>query len=150
VWDLEENAGAIAGLGIASASPAVGEVEQYLDSLTYDFVTLVAANVGHESNAASVVLLGRMVQPLSGRMSIRFVLTRHHYYSIVCIVASAAYAAGTQTRNFLLSASRGGKYNPEFRWEGCKKLEGCKNKNFALQAELRSKFLPRETARCPL
>jgi hypothetical protein len=113
VWDLEENARAIAGLGIASASPAVRQVEQYLDSLTYNFVALVSANVGHESDPASVVLLRRMVQALSGRRSIRSVLTRHH--SIVGIVASAARAAGTQTRKFLLSACRSGKYNPEFR-----------------------------------
>ena len=88
VWDLEENAGAVAGLGIASAGPAVRQVEQHLDSLTYDFVTFVAANVGDESDSAGVVLLRRMVQTLSGRRSIRFVLTRHH--SVVGIVASAA------------------------------------------------------------
>jgi hypothetical protein len=117
--DLEQNAGAIAGLGIASAGPAVRKVEQHPDSLTYDSVTFVAADAGHESDPAGVVFLRGMVQPLSGRRSIGFVLTRHH--SIVCIVASAAYGAGTQTCNFLLSASRGGKYNPEFRWEGCKK-----------------------------
>jgi hypothetical protein len=87
--DLEENAGTIAGLGIASARPAVREVEQYLDSLTYNFVALVSANVGDESDSARVVFLRRMVQALSGRRSIRFVLTRHH--SVVGIVTSAAY-----------------------------------------------------------
>jgi hypothetical protein len=91
----------------------VREVEQYLDSLTYDFVAFVAENVGDESDSASVVFLPRMVQALSGRRSIRFVLTRHH--SVVGIVASAACAAGTQTRKFLLSARCVGKYNPEFR-----------------------------------
>jgi hypothetical protein len=47
----------------------------------------VAENVGDESDSACVVLLRRMVQALSGRRSIRFVLTLHHS---VGIVASAA------------------------------------------------------------
>ena len=84
VWDLEENAGAIARLRIASAGSAVRQVEQHLDSLAYDFVTLVAANIGHESNPAGIVLLRRMVEALSGRRAIRFFQTRRHghVYSI--------------------------------------------------------------------
>src|SRR6266849_4992046 len=72
MWDLQENAGAVARLGIASAGPAVRQVEQHLDSLAYDFVTFMAANVGHESDPAGIVLLRRMVQTLSGRRTIRF------------------------------------------------------------------------------
>jgi len=37
------------------------QVEQHLDSLAYDFVALVAADVGHESNPTGIVLLRRMV-----------------------------------------------------------------------------------------
>jgi len=80
VWDLEENAGAIAGFGIASARPPVRQVEQHLDSLAYDIVTFVAANVGYESNPAGVVLLRRMVQTLGRRRAIRFFQTRRHWY----------------------------------------------------------------------
>jgi len=72
VRDLEQNAGAIARLGIASAGPAVRQVEQYLDSLAYDFVTFAAANIGHEPDPAGIVLLRRMVEALSGRRAIRF------------------------------------------------------------------------------
>jgi hypothetical protein len=79
VWDLEENAGAIAGFGIASAGSAVRQVEQHLDSLAYDCVTLVAANVGDESDPAGVVLLRRMVETLGGRRTVRFFQTRRHY-----------------------------------------------------------------------
>jgi hypothetical protein len=78
VWDLEENAGAVAGLGIASAGPAMPQVEQHLDSLVYDVVTFVAANVGYESDPASVVLLRRMVQTLGGWRNIRIFPTRRH------------------------------------------------------------------------
>jgi hypothetical protein len=78
VWDLEENAGAVAGLGIASAGPAVRQVEQHLDSLIYDIVTFVAANVGYESDPAGVVLLRRMVQTRGGWRNIRCFPTRRH------------------------------------------------------------------------
>ena len=78
MWDLEQNAGAIAGFGIASAGAAVRQIEQHLDSLFYNFVAFVAANVGHESDSAGVVLLRRMVQPLGGWRAIRFLPTRRH------------------------------------------------------------------------
>src|SRR5208282_5779209 len=92
VWDLEENAGAIAGLGIASAGPAVRQVEQHLDSLAYDVVTFMAADVGYESNAARVVLLRRMVQALGGRSTIRFFFTRRHGH--VCSIGVVCGALG--------------------------------------------------------
>jgi hypothetical protein len=78
VWDLEENAGAVAGLRIASAGPAVSQVEQHLDSLVYDVVTFVAANVSYESDPAGVMLLRRMIQTLGGGSTIRFFPTRRH------------------------------------------------------------------------
>src|SRR6266852_988860 len=78
VWDLEENARAIAGFRIASAGPAMRQVEQHLDAFAYDVVTFVAADAGHESDPAGVVLLRRMVQTLSGRRAIRFFQTRRH------------------------------------------------------------------------
>src|SRR4029077_1248877 len=91
MWDLEQNAGAIARLRIASAGSAVRQVEQHLDSLAYDFVTLVAANMGHESDPARIVLLRRMVEALSGGRAIRIFQTRRHghVYSIglLCRIA---------------------------------------------------------------
>jgi hypothetical protein len=61
VWDLEENAGAVSGLGIAPAGSAVRQVEQDLDSFGYDVVTFMASDVGYESDAAGVMLLRRVV-----------------------------------------------------------------------------------------
>ena len=60
------------------------QVEQHLDSLAYDFVTFVTANIGYEPDPAGIVLLRRMVEPLSGRRTIRFFQTRRHghVYSI--------------------------------------------------------------------
>ena len=56
VWNLNQNAGAVAGLGIATAGPAVGEVNENLNSLLDDVVALVAADAGHESHTACIVL----------------------------------------------------------------------------------------------
>jgi len=96
VWDLEENAGAIAGFGIASARPPVRQVEQHLDSLAYDIVTFVAANVGYESNPAGVVLLRRMVQTLGGRRTIRFFEARRHgHVGSMSIIAAKSAAFGS-------------------------------------------------------
>jgi hypothetical protein len=78
VWDLEQNASAIARLRIASAGPAVRQVEQHLDSLAYDFVTFMAANIGYEPDPAGIMLLRRMVEALSGGRAIRFFQTRRH------------------------------------------------------------------------
>src|SRR5260370_8114192 len=138
VWDLEENAGAIARLRIASAGPAMRQVEQHLDSLAYDVVTLVAANAGHESDPAGVVLLRRMVQTLSGRRAIRFFQTCRHGHRLRRtpplpdrLFLSWDFArkgcggvahsgSGTHSCRFLLTARRTVKYNSEFRYKGCK------------------------------
>jgi hypothetical protein len=61
VWDLEKNAGAVASLGVASTSAAVGQVEENLNPFAYDVVRFLTTNVGDESNAAGVTLLRRMV-----------------------------------------------------------------------------------------
>ena len=96
VRDLEENAGAIAGFGIASAGAAVREVEQHLDSLAYDVVALDAADAGHESDPAGIVLLRRMVETLGGRGPIRFFSTRRHgHVGSIRMVAGCLAASGS-------------------------------------------------------
>ena len=42
VGNLDQNAGAVAGLGVAAASAAVREVQKDLDALLDDFVALLA------------------------------------------------------------------------------------------------------------
>jgi len=61
MWNLQQYARAVARLWIASASPTMRQVEQHLNSLGYDFVALFAPHVRYKSNAASIVLLRRMV-----------------------------------------------------------------------------------------
>ena len=79
VRNLNEDAGAVASFGIASAGAAVGEVDQYLDSLADDVVALLAANVGDKSNATGIVLVRRIVQTLRWRQAIRaFCFWRSH------------------------------------------------------------------------
>ena len=65
VGNLDQDARAIAGLRIASASAAMGEIDQNLHTFEHDVVRLPAFNIRDEPDAASVVLVLRPVQALS-------------------------------------------------------------------------------------
>ena len=65
--NLDEYAGAIAGFGVAAAGAAVGQVDQNLNSLLNDLMTLIAANAGYEPDTASIVLVLRVVKTLRRR-----------------------------------------------------------------------------------
>jgi len=84
MWNLEQNASAIAGFGIAPAGAAVRKIQQNLNSLTYDVVAFVAANVGHESNPAGIVFLRGMVQALGRGRATGFFQTDHRHHYIPC------------------------------------------------------------------
>ena len=92
--NLQENAGAVAGLRIASAGPAVRQVEEHLYALADNFVTLVSADVGHEPDSAGVMLLRRMVQSLGRRRRVRFVSTHRHciFAFLATLPASLAFS----------------------------------------------------------
>jgi len=79
-------------LGTASAGSAVRQVDQHLNPLAYDVVTLVAANVGDESDPASILLLRRMVQTLGGWWTVRF-LSVHRHIDIRSMPELAAFTA---------------------------------------------------------
>ena len=64
VRNLNQNAGAIAGLRIAAASAAVRQVDQNLDALEDDIVRLLPLDVRDEADAASVMLVLRAVKSL--------------------------------------------------------------------------------------
>jgi len=49
--NLDQNAGAIAGLRIAAAGPAVRQIQQDLYALEDDVVALVALDAGYKANA---------------------------------------------------------------------------------------------------
>ncbi len=59
VRNLDQNARAIAGLRIAPAGAAMGQVDQNLDAFQDDIVRLSAFNARDKSDAASIVLVLR-------------------------------------------------------------------------------------------
>ncbi len=71
VWHLEENARAVAGVLLATARAAVLQVEQNLDGLLDQVVRFAVLEVGDEADAAGVVLVVGVVQPLLGGVSVR-------------------------------------------------------------------------------
>ena len=72
--NLNQHARAVAGLGIAAASSAVLQMGEHLDSLLHDGVALLAANAGDETEAAGIMLVGRIVQTLGRRQSVGVLL----------------------------------------------------------------------------
>jgi hypothetical protein len=61
---LEEDAGAVARVRLASAGAAVLEVDEHLDGLRDDVVRSPVLEIGHEADAARVVLVGRVIKSL--------------------------------------------------------------------------------------
>ena len=62
VRDLEEDAGAVAGVGLAAARAAVRQVLEHLQRLADDGVRLAAFDVHDEADAAGVVLVAGVVE----------------------------------------------------------------------------------------
>ncbi len=69
VRDLDQDACAIAGLRIATASAAMREIDEDLQAFGDNVVRLLALNIDYEANAAGVVLVARVVESLSGGKS---------------------------------------------------------------------------------
>ena len=64
VRHLHQDAGAVAGVDLASARAAMQQVDEQLQRLADDAVGLLALDVNDEADAAGVVLVPRIVQPL--------------------------------------------------------------------------------------
>ena len=64
VRNLDQDAGAVAGLRIAAARSAVRQVDQNLNSLDDDIVRLLAADVGDKPDTAGVAFVGGVVKTL--------------------------------------------------------------------------------------
>ena len=64
VGNLDEDAGAVAGFGVAAGGAAMGEVDEDLEALADDLVALFAADVRDQSHAAGIVLIARMIEAL--------------------------------------------------------------------------------------
>ena len=61
---LHQDAGAVAGVHLAAARPAVEQVDEQLQRLADDAVALLTLDVDDEADAAGVVLVPRIVEPL--------------------------------------------------------------------------------------
>ena len=60
-WDLGEDAGAVTSLGIGIEGASVHDVAHGADPEFEDAVAWRAVNLGHEPDAARIVLIGRVV-----------------------------------------------------------------------------------------
>ena len=66
VRQLQQHAGAVAGVRLAAARAAVQQVDDHLERLPHDPVRPAALDVDDESHAARVVFLARVVEALRG------------------------------------------------------------------------------------
>src|SRR6185295_11004067 len=69
VRDLDETARAVRELGVVTDRATVSEVPQDRQALLHDRMRFLALDVGDEADAARVVLVFRVVQPLGGWQS---------------------------------------------------------------------------------
>ena len=65
--DLQQNAGAVAGVFFTAARAPVIEILQHRERLLDDLVGLFTFDMNHEADAAGVVLETRIIQPLFRR-----------------------------------------------------------------------------------
>jgi predicted phosphoribosyltransferase len=68
--DLNQQAGAIARLCIASTRTTVRQIYEDFDTLQDDVVAFLAANARHKAEAARIVLIGRIVEGMSARQTL--------------------------------------------------------------------------------
>jgi len=69
VRDLDENAGTVAGVGVAAAGAAMGEVDEDLDPLLDDVVGFFAFDVGYETETAGIAFAIGVIEALAFRES---------------------------------------------------------------------------------
>jgi hypothetical protein len=69
VRNLDQHSGAIAGLGVATASATMGQVDQYLNAFENDVVRLVTFDAGYKPHPARIVLISRIIQTLGRRQT---------------------------------------------------------------------------------
>ena len=65
-----QHARAIAGFGIATASPTMCQVDEDLNALLDNLMTLFATNAGDETHTASIVLVRRVIKTLRRRQAV--------------------------------------------------------------------------------
>ena len=75
--NLDENAGAVARLGIAACCSAMGEVDEDLKALADNVVAFFALDAGHEAHAAGIVFIARMIETLGCRNAMMMIRCLH-------------------------------------------------------------------------
>ncbi len=65
IGNLEQEAGAVARLGVGADRAAMGQILENLQTLQHDLVALLILDVGDEADAAGVVFVGGVVQTLA-------------------------------------------------------------------------------------
>jgi hypothetical protein len=70
MWDLNQQASAIAGFRIASAGAAVREIDQNLNALLDDLMALFPSNTGDKANATSIMLMRWIIKTLRWRQAV--------------------------------------------------------------------------------
>ena len=64
MWDLDQDARAVAGIGFTAAGAAMAEIEKNGQSLPDDLVGTAALDVDHEAHTAAIFLIGGVVKSL--------------------------------------------------------------------------------------
>ena len=77
--NLDQNAGAVAGLRIAARRAAMGEVDEDLEALADNLVALFAADARDQAHAAGIVLIARMIETLGCRKAMTIIRCLHGY-----------------------------------------------------------------------
>src|ERR1700676_3602745 len=62
--NLNQDAGAIAGLRVATTGTAMSQVDQDLDTLQHDVMRLLALDIGDEPDTTPIMFVLRAVEPL--------------------------------------------------------------------------------------
>jgi len=100
VRNLDENAGAIARLGIATRRSAMSEVNENLEPFADDVVAFFAADAGHKAHAARIVLILRVIETLRIRETMTVIRCLHWYlllWNKVVLQSSCGETAKTQS-----------------------------------------------------
>ena len=113
IGNLDQDAGAVAGVDVGAACTAVLEIAERADRLGDDLVALAAVHVAHEVEPTRVVLVPGVVQPLSRRqVAIGLVDVQHRCPS----GRPGAVARWLRSRDIVGRASRCGKLPVRRTW----------------------------------
>ena len=77
VRNLNQDAGAVAGLRVAATRAAMHQILQNLDALGHNVVGLLALDIGYKANAAAVMLLLGAIETLRAWKTSKWICFLH-------------------------------------------------------------------------